>query len=332
MVGMDEVHKIPPEKADALARDLRGALQQRRPHTRWIVVASIAVALAGLGLLAWWLYTPTDPVRLEVIAFDDVAAPDEFPKLRAQLAFPDDDEHSPALLRGRDVVFLEASGTALLLPGQQGMQKSVTSDAQGRALAEWQPPRGKIDAIAVRYVDVRYKQGSTDHASLFRWERGGKILLVDVQETLAQLAPAQWETTPLDKILPRLHAVAALQEAERRNFQVGYVVLSSRPLTYRMVRGWVHAPKTEKERFPPGPVFGQFAEPAVPAKISARQELVEFLSAGFGGTIVYIAADADAADLGRVAGVRVLMLGEGEAVAGVQRAADWSKVIPLLNP
>lgn len=323
---MDETHKIPPEQADAFARRLRGSLQQRRPHTWWFVAATIAIALAGLGALAWWLHTPTDPVRLEVIAFDAVAAPDETPRLRAQLAFPDDDEHSPALLGGRDVVFLDASAKALLLPGQQGLQKSVTSDAHGRAVVEWEGPKSNVDAIAVRYVDARFKQGSPDHASLFRWERGGNILLVDVQETLAQLEPDRWETTPPDKIAARPHAIAALQDAERRHYQIGYVALAPRrALTYRLVRGWVHALKSDKERFPPGPVFGRSAETS-PAKAAARRALVEGLSANFGGTIVYIVSAAGAAELGGAPGVRVIMLGEGEPVAGVERAADWSQI------
>jgi hypothetical protein len=331
-MSMDETHKIPPDQADAFAGRLRGALQRRRPHTRWIVVTTIVVGLAGLGLLAWWLHTPTDPVRLEVIAFDAVAAPDETPRLRAQLAFPDDDEHAPALLHNRDVVFLDASANVLLLPGQHGMQKSVKSDAGGKAVADWGPLKGKIDAIAVRYVDARFKQGSPDQASLFRWERGGKILLVDVPEALAQLEPDRWGTTPPDKILPRPHAAQTLQQAERKQYQIGYVALTpTRALTYRLVRGWVHAPKAEKERFPAGPVFGRSDYGAVPADDAARRELVESLHARFAGTVIYIVVRADATGLAG-AGARVIVLGEGDPTAGVERAADWSQIMPLLNP
>jgi hypothetical protein len=330
MMGMDEVRKIPPEKADALARRLHGSLERRRPRTWLIALVTIGAVLLVTGLLVWWLYDPTEPLRLEVVAVDAVVAPDETAIVRAQLAFPDDGEHAPALLNRRDVVFVDAK--ALPVPGHQPLQKRTESDAQGRAAVEWaRPGQGDVAAISIHFVDAKHKQGSADQASLFLWERQGKILLVDVEETLAQIEPGQWEATPPDKILPRPQAARALQDAAAKKYRVGYLALApGKPLTYRMVRGWVRAPHADKERFPVGPVFGR-PEYATDADV-ARAALLRDLQARFGDQITLVVNRAATAAQGRAAGIRVITIGAEAPAAGAANLASWSDLADHLNP
>jgi hypothetical protein len=324
---MDDTPKIPAEQADALARRLQTSLKRRRPRV-WIVVLVVLVAVAGLGLLAWSLYNPTALPRLEVIAFDAVAAPDETAQVRAQLAFPDNGEYAASVLASRDLVFLDASAT--ILPGQQGLQKPAVSDAKGAARVEWPRPAAGNASIAVRYVDARFKQGSRDDATLFAWERGGKILLVDIDEALTDAEPA-WETTPLDKISPRPHAAKALHDAAAKQWQIGYLAMTpARALTYRLARGWVRALRAEKERFPAGPVFGQLVYP--PDADQGRATLLGDLKARFGDHITLIANRPETISAGRAAGVRVITVGAEAPEPGVANLTSWTELAGNLNP
>src|SRR4051812_45604961 len=110
---MDEAPKITPEQADALARRLQGSLQQRRPRKWRIAALVIGGMLVLVGLLVWFFYDPSEPVRLEVIAFDTVVSADETPRVRAQLAFPDDVERPVSVLGNRKCVFLDADSLRL---------------------------------------------------------------------------------------------------------------------------------------------------------------------------------------------------------------------------
>lgn len=327
---MDEPKRIAPEKADALARSLQGSLKQRRPRTWLIAIATIVIVLGGLGLMAWWLYDPTEPILLEVIAFDSVVAADETPYVRAQLVFPDSAEHAASLLRDRDVVFLDPKG--LLLPGQQGLQKSATSDAAGRAEVAWPlPDKNKSEAVTVRHVDTRHKQGSADQSFLFHWERGRKILVVDLDEVLAEVTPAPMQGPP-DKIPP---AVQALQEVAARHVQIGYLAVSpDRPLTYRIQRGWLRTPRAEKDRFPVGPVFGRPEYSATIDADQARIALLKDLKARFGDNVMLIAGGAATVHETRAAGVHVITVGAEklEGPPGASNLAGWAELPRYLNP
>jgi hypothetical protein len=327
---MQQPKKIPTAKVEALADRLQTSLKRRRPRTWLVVVTAAVAALVLLVLLAWLLHNPTESPRLEVVALDAVVAQDDTPRLTAQLAFPDAGDYSPSLLRGRSCVFLDAR--AALIPGQQVAQRTATSDASGRAVAEWsRPAPDGPETITVRYVDARYKQGSDDQASLFLWPRDSKILLVDL-ETMAQIEPDQWETAPPADIPLAPRAGEALQDAERKQYRVGYLALAPyRALTYRKVRGWVHAPR-EKERLPRGPVLGRTEYPGTLGTDEVRREQLKDLQTRFGGSITVIAKSPAAAQSGRTLGLRAIVLGPNPGAAGTLSAPGWAEVIPLLNP
>jgi hypothetical protein len=316
-------NKIPAETADALARRLQTSLKRRRPRT-WLAYVVVFLAIGGLALVAWWLYNPTPPVRLEVIALDSVVGPDETPEVFAQLAFPDTGDYSPSLLAGRDVVFIEASATSI--PGRQGMQKSAVSDAKGRAKVEWpRPGDGKSDAIVARYADVRFKQGSQDKATLFTWDAGRPILLVDVDDTLVPADGFGWETTPLGKTVPRAGAVAALQAAAKKDYLIGYIALApERALSYRLARGWVGA------HFPAGPVIGRPVYPPTADRHDDLRTLLKSLKPRFGERITLIAGQRAAIDVVQEIGIRGLVL--GEPVPGAAHMTSWADLARHLEP
>ena len=84
--------KPPDPKADALGRQLKDSLAERRPRPWKLVLASIVIATSLLGLLAWWMYPRPRPALLQVMALDIICTPDEKPQVRAQLIGSADDK------------------------------------------------------------------------------------------------------------------------------------------------------------------------------------------------------------------------------------------------
>ncbi len=329
---MDQPSKLPPKQVNALAERLQTSLQRRRPRTWFIVASVLALALVGLSLLAWWLYDLPAPPRLEVVAFDALFAPTDTPEVSAQFAFPDQGEHSPIYLRNREVLFFNSR--ALAQPGQQEPQAFTVTDDNGRAVILWTPPDpARGDAVLARYIDARNKQGSADQARLVRWEHGSKILLVDVEETLAQIEPAEWLTRHVADIPVRPHAAQALQAAQRKQYHIAYLaVTATDPLAYRKLRGWVHAaPRPEKDRFPPGPVLGRRGFPSSIDTDEARRERVDELKRGFGDNITLVTRTARAAGASTAGGVRVIVLDPEVDLPGAIRVPGWAEVLPLLD-
>jgi hypothetical protein len=326
---MNQPRKVPTDKVDALASRLQGSLKRRRPRTWMIVVAAMVAAIALLGLLAWWLYDQPEPPRLEVVAFDAVVAPDETPRVVAQLAFPDPGDYPRSLLARRDVVFLDVPAAQ----GKQGHEAKTVTDAEGRAVADWpRPPAGKAATVIVRYVDARNKQGSTDQATLFAWDQGSKVLLVDVQETLAQVEPAQWQRVHPTTIAPRPQAAAALRDAERRGYRVAYLALTAAaPLEYRIVRGWIAAQKAAKDGMPAGPVLGRRDYGPSSDADQAHRDVIGAFKTRFGDNVTFVTRTTFAASAGTSQRVRVIVMEPGEDLPGATRVRGWADVAGQLE-
>jgi hypothetical protein len=318
---MNEPTKIPPDKVDALAERLQTSLKRGRPRTWLVVVAATCVAIGLLALLAWWLYKPTQAPRLEVIALDAVAAVEKQSRVAALLALPDRGEYPASVLRDHECVFEIG-----------GKQVKAQSDAKGRAAIDWGPiDKPAVEAIAVRYVDVRNKQGSADQAKLFAWPAGSKVLVVDVVETLAQIEPERWASTHGADIPPRPDAARVLQQAERNNWRVAYLAVTDGALDYRKVRGWIGAPRPAADRFPAGPVLGNRDFDVENGADKVRQDRVKDLVDQFGGDVTLVTRSQDAASAGKSAGARVIVLDPAIKMPGVRSVPGWSDVIPLLD-
>ena len=323
---MNPPHKIPAEQIDGMTSQLKGALKRRRPRTWLIVVSAMVISIVLLALLAWWLYNPTEPPRLEVIAFDAVATPDETPRIAAQLAFPEAGDFSASLLARRDMVFLDIQGA--MLPGRQGHEVQTTSDAHGRAVVDWpRPAPDKPETILVRYVDMRNKLGNTDQATLFGWDKDSKVLLVDIEETL--YPPGAKGVRPTKVALP---AADALHEAQRKGYRIAYLTATAAtPLEYRIVRGWIATQRTAKDGVPLGPVFGRREYPSAADADQARRDRLSDLRAHVGKNITFIARTAFAATAATSNQLRALILEPGENLPGATHVRGWAEVMPLLE-
>ncbi len=325
---MDQPQKLPPRQVEALAQRLQTSLRRRRPRTWHVVVGVLAVVLVLLGLLVWWAYPPPDLPRLEVVAFDQAAAPGESPPVVAALAFPDEREAAPSQLRGLSLTFLDAG--AVFAPGA-GATQTVTTDAHGRAAVAWpRPPDGQVTQVAVRYVDARRRQGSADQANLFGWKRG-RVLLVSVEDALAAVAPERWDTTHPANIAPRPGAGAALRAAHSRGYQIGYLPrVPARPLDYRKARGWVQAQQATQEAFPAGPMFAPPGDPA--ENEQALAALLQDVKRRFGEDLTVVVNHPAAVAAARAAELRVFSVAAAEPPAGATHVPEWAELNGRLNP
>lgn len=314
-----------------MATQLKGSLRRRRPRPWLIVVSAMILAIALLGLLAWWLCDRSEPRRLEVVVFDTLAASDETARVAAQLAYPEPGDFSTSLLARRDLVFLDVK--AALMAGQQGHEVKTTSDAEGRATVDWPvPAAGKSETIIVRYVDARNKQGSTDQATLFAWEKESKILLVDLDETLYTKPAAPGNANHPDKMLPPPQAAEALQQAERRGYRIAYLAVSAaNALEYRLARGWVTAQRAAKDGVPFGPVLGRRDYLLATDADQARRDRLSDLKLRLGSNITFVTRTAFAATAATSIQVRAIVIEPGENVPGATRVRGWAEVIPLLG-
>src|SRR5581483_491794 len=239
--------KLPSQTTDALSKTLRENLRRRRPwylgRVFWFVVP---LTLLG-GFILWWNLPTGQPPRLLVVALDQLSADGKPLTLRGRIEpWPKD---AQAVALGGVNVFFVIDRKA----------QPATSDPFGDlvATASVLPEGG---GFTVRHVGTRERPGSEDSARVFAWPADSKLLVVDVEETLAAIAADAWpRENPLD-IAPRPDAAAALREAEANGYHIVYFALSGdSALAYRKVRGWMYQRIARKDGFPAGPVLGRLS-------------------------------------------------------------------------
>jgi hypothetical protein len=328
---MDEPRKIPPRQVDALADRLQTSLERRRPRAWMVVVAVLAIAAIGAAIV-WWQFGGGHPPQLEVIAFDTVFSPGETPRVAAEFAFPDAGPYSPSLLGGKEALFFDAAALLRTGGGPPEPRAKATSDPQGYAAVDWPdtPPAAPMQ-IQARYVDLRHKQGNYDRAQLVPWSRERPTLLIDVEEALAAVEPAQWETTNPLEIGTQPGAGAVLQAAKKKGYQIGYLTVVADPLRYRKVRSWVQRQQTVAGGFPEGPVLGRLRYEARFDVNRARYDRVHDVRSRFGDNITLIVHSKGAAEANVRNAIRIIVVGEPVDLPNVVHAAGWDEVTPLLD-
>jgi hypothetical protein len=317
-------------RAERLAEDLRGSLRRRRFRPAWIVGGVLTLGILILGAVAWSIYhdSGAHPI-LQVVALDSVANLDERSQARAVLLRPLPDG-SAAGAGGWELIFQQFQPAARPDAGPR-LMKAVT-DRRGYAEVNWEVPKGETSAeFVARFVDTRRRQGTTDPARVFGWPKDTALVVVEVEDVLAEL-PRE-PLPPTTVFAPEfLAGAAAALHAVRKDVHVVYLTPTVTSwLQARRVRNWITHRATFPESIPLGPVLGRADFPAAAAAPAVRQEAIEMLRAHFAGTIVAIVRDAAPASAYEKLGVRVIVVGAEAPGGDLLHAPAWADVPDLIR-
>jgi len=286
------LHKKKPSKPDdELTARLRAAARKRRPWSTAGIGVLLALLLLPVGLLVWWIYPRPELPPLEIVAFDQLGLPGTEVTLRARLEpiqMPDE----PLNLSGFTLTFEDE--LLPLQPARERRQIKVTSDRNGAAGAAWSPADKAVSPYVVRQIGDRLRPGKFDRGQVFSWPAATALLLVDVQDTLAQVDADAWRKRNVLDIAAVAGAGKALQEARKQKYEIVYLATDAdSALVYRKVRGWVANQKAARESFPAGPVLGRpsFDQEAA----QAREAVLRSLHEQFAGPMVAVVGTSEAA-------------------------------------
>ena len=300
-------------KADALAKDLKAALAQRRPRPWKTILAALALSAITLGVFAWAVYPRPAPAPLQVLALDALVTTHEDLQVTAQLhALPSDG--APRSLRKHKIVFHEPPA-----PFQQAdkpRESAASSDERGQAAVDWPMPKESIAVFQATYVDPAAKPAKhTDHARIFVQPARTPVLLVDADETL-------------DSDAVNEKAAAKLSKAAQDGWQIVYLALAAAtPSEFRAARDRL----MRQPKLPRGPILGRFHVPNVETSESARRELLQSIKTRFKGPQQALVGSTAAAQVSKEAGVSTILIGDADAPAGVLRVASWSDMLLRLD-
>jgi hypothetical protein len=322
------MNKKPSDQAEMLARQLQEKLQRQRPRwLRWVPLLA-AVVLGVLGIAAWVLYPAPDPPRLTVTALDALGVRGEPAEMRGYLD-PVEPDAETTNLAGRNIAFWIEKTRPVLddLPRRQSV-----SDAAGSATLTLDP--GDLDRVAffARHIDSNKKYEAKDRAHIHLVAQKTPLLMVEVEETLADLDPKLWSSTHPSAIPVRAVAGAALKIAhEKHGYQIVYLALETTPAReYRRVRGWVEQKGSAPDALPVGPVLGRLRYESDDVS-HARHELASQLRQRFTGPLVAVVRTAEAAEQYRALGIRPVAMGGGDFPAGVTPIQGWAELNEVLG-
>jgi hypothetical protein len=317
----DMKKKQPPADAapDPWKEKLLETLKKERPSKRrWGFWFGI-ILLGFVALLAWWLFPRTSADLPPLITFDVLAPAGAEAPVRAVFEVSEDS----APVRGRQVVFKE---NRLPLPGEALSQTKVTLDEEPIARATLKPPADlRQVAFEANCAAGNRRASVRDQAFIYLRPANTDLLIVGI-DALTLAAADDWKKVDaFDKTAAVADAFGALRAAEKLKFQVVYLAVDpAAPLVYQTMRRWVGlrmgpAPTV----LPEGPILGR---PEYPGAIeSATAEVLGQLKEAFGGKHVALTKSAATAQRFQAAGWRTLLIGDGEAPAGVERLAGWGE-------
>jgi hypothetical protein len=299
--------KPPASQAEALAKQLKASLAQRRPRPWKLVLATLTGSVVVLVLLAWWLYPGPIPAPLQVIALDAVYNPDETPHARAQL-FAAPQIKEPRRLSGYTVVFHERG--PLVAPGAQPRAIVAKSDERGQASVEWQIDQAHAEFL-VLHVEAEQRRGSPhDGGRIYVWPKDAPLLIVDVDETL---------------IADELNGQASetLTKAATEGWRIIYLSLASaQPHEFRTARGWIE----KQANLPNGPVLGRTHLSDEETIEEARRDVLKQLQGQFPGSMCAVVKSAESARVCKALGLRTIVVGAAPAPPEALHAPTWADV------
>jgi hypothetical protein len=282
--------------------------------------------LGVLIVVAWALYPGSEPPRLVVTALDVVGHDADLPNARAWLD-PQDAGDAPKSLEGYPVFFwVDKAG-----PNADGAQQRVGAAASGEASASL--PFAKLKThYHVRLLDPRKKYEREDGAHAFVLARESRILLVEVEETLADVDSASWSKTNPLNIAVRAGAVDALQAAHaKQKYVIVYLALGNAPAReYRRVRGWLRNKAATPPALPDGPVLGRLRYDSSNTA-EARQAVLADLRQRFPGELAAVVRTSEAAEQCVALGIRAFAMGGGDFPPEVTALMSWQELPAALG-
>ena len=285
----------------------------------------VALVLFGvLALFAWLIYPAPDPPRLTVTACDALVVDGEPAAVRAILE-PQEAEATFDQYAGLEVVFWEEQAGLDAAPRQKAV-----ADEHGVATATLSLAQGNALPFHARHLDVRKKYDTKDRAFVYALPKDVPWLLVDVEETLADIEPGEWTATNPIGIGVRAGAAAALSQAAAKEMRIVYLAAyGSQAKDYRRVRGWVEIKGTGPDALPRGPVLGrvQFASNARNVSLNnARQALLADLRERFEGPMTAVVRTAETAEQCLQFKIRPIAMGGGDFPDAVVRIKSWTEL------
>jgi hypothetical protein len=321
--------KNPPANAEALARKLQENLQRQRPRwVRWLP-ALAGILLVVLAVLAWALYPKPDPPRLTVTAMDELNVRGEPAVVHAFLD-PENPDSKVDSLKGLEADFWVAKPPPAL---DDAPRQKVVSDTHGQTTTKLDAGDAAKIKFHVRHaVPLKKQDPPQDEARIFAVAKDAPLLLVDVEETLADLDPKLWTKTNALNIAVRAGASEALKIArDKHGYAIAYLAVELTPAReYRRVRGWIGIKASGPEALPDGPVLGRLRYDSGDVH-SARHALLSDLRERFTGPIVAVVRDADAAEQCVNLKIRALAMGGGDFPDAVVRLKTWQDLPAALG-
>jgi hypothetical protein len=293
-----------PSRAEEMARQLRAAVRGR--SRRWRkgrrITLLIGVVLLA-GLLAWWFWPRVQPARVHVIAFDQLAVPDQETTMRIATEPVD----PRAEFWGEQEVFAQE-----LKPLQAAKESlnivTVRTDHMGLGTFTRTFSATPLYALmVVRYEDKRSQPPwhASSQGRVFVWPARTPLLVV--------------ELTPEVKSAERWEAMtAALEQARALGWKVAYLAAEpDRPLKYQEWRNWALGQLGED-----APVLGRLKYYDGSSAQQARAEVLAALKQQFQGRLVHVEATAKALN------VQVIGADNAGAPAPIK---SWQDLLPVLQ-
>jgi hypothetical protein len=318
----------PAADAEAMGRQLQEKLRKQRPRwSRWVPLVAV-VLFGGLVLFAWLIYPSPDPPRLTVTALDALHVEGAELHVRAVLDPERSDEQQDSY-QDLEITFWQDDNAPL----GPGTRHTARCDQHGQAHAtlERADPAGTM--FNVRHISPSKKYEARDRASVYALKKDAPLLVVEVEETLADIEPEQWSATNPLGIGIRTGAASSLKGAADKGWRVVYLAVhGARARDYRRVRGWVEIKGGEAEPLPRGPVLGRTQFAGAPGGLSqVRQEALDHLCERFKGPISAVVRTAEAAEQCLRLKIRPLAMGGGDFPEGVTRLKSWAELSAALT-
>lgn len=322
--------KEPAKPKDDMQQKLQESLRKRRPRILPVLLIVSGLVIGILGLLVFLLYPRPELPRLQVVAFDQLAAVGGEVQLHGRLEMPSGETRNTSLAN-LEMIFED--GGLRNIAGQKLERVTVRTKSDGSASCPWRFPEGFLQGeFVARRIGTTTSPGTHDRGRVVLLPKESRLVLVHVDRTLAAVPDDAWEERNILDIPAAPGAAETLAALERSKYRVIYLAMNAeKPSLYQKMRGWVkNQGSAGPKRFPMGPVLSRLASGK--QGVDSRQQTAAVLKEQFTGAHLAIVGTVSAARELHAAGYLVYYLGQkGDAPAGVEQARDWAELSGLIG-